>query len=135
MSLLSRRALFWTPRVLSIVFILFLSMFSLDVFGENLGFWRTIQALAIHLIPSFVLIAALVLAWRWEWIGAALYGAAAVLYIIWVASVPAIVRPVVRVQWVLVIAGPAVVIAVLFLANWVKHSELRAPQDPQRLAS
>ena len=74
MTQISRRALFWTPRGLSIVFIAFLSLFSMDVFSEHLGFWQTALALAMHLIPSFVLIAALILAWRWEWIGAALYG-------------------------------------------------------------
>jgi hypothetical protein len=32
----------------------------------------------------------------------------------------------VRVSWALLIAGPAFVIAALFLANWMKHDELRA---------
>ena len=66
MTQFSRRTLFWTPRALSILFIAFLSMFALDVFGEGLSFWQTLLALTMHLIPSFILIAALVLAWRWE---------------------------------------------------------------------
>ena len=86
MTQLSKRVLFWTPRALSIVFIAFLSLFALDVFDEHLGLWRTLLALTMHLIPSFVLIAALVLAWRWEWIGAALYAAAGLLYVAWVVS-------------------------------------------------
>ena len=126
MTDVSRRALFWTPRVLSIAFIAFLSLFALDVFGEHLSFWRTLQALAMHLIPSFVLIAALILAWRWEWIGAALYAAAGALYVTWVASMSRPVPAAVRVVWVLCIAGPAFVIAALFLVNWLKHGELRA---------
>ncbi|HUB35014.1 MAG TPA: hypothetical protein VMA31_18390 [Bryobacteraceae bacterium] len=120
------RPLFWAPRAISIAFILFLSLFALDVFSEGFGFWRTLLALTIHLIPSFVLTAVLVLAWRWEWVGAALYGAAGLLYVIQVASLrqPA---PLVRLTWVLAIAGPAFLIAALFLANWIKHDELRAP--------
>jgi hypothetical protein len=98
MSIFSKQLLFWTPRVLSIAFIAFLSLFALDVFAENLGFWQTALALFMHLIPSMVLIAALVFAWRWEWIGAALFG---------------------------VIAFPAFLIAGLFLTNWFKHDELR----------
>ena len=125
MTQLSRRTLFWTPRVLSILFIAFLSMFSLDVFGEGLSFWRTLQALTIHLIPSFVLIAALVLAWRWEWIGAALYGAAGAFYVVGILRRP--FPPVaVRMSWILIIAGPAFAIAVLFLVNWLKRAEIRA---------
>ena len=62
MSHLSKRCLFWAPRALSIVFVAFLSLFAMDVFSEHLGLWRTALALTMHLIPSFVLIAALILA-------------------------------------------------------------------------
>lgn len=126
MTQLSKRALFWTPRALSIVFIAFLSLFALDVFGEHLGLWRTVLALTMHLIPSFVLVAALVLAWRWEWIGAALYAGAGLLYVGWVVSLSRPVPPAVRLIWVLTIAGPAFVIAGLFLANWLKRGDIRA---------
>ncbi len=128
MSHFTKRALFWTPRALSIAFIAFLSLFALDVFEGNLGFWRTALALIMHLIPVFVLIAALILAWRWEWIGAALYGAAGLLYIWWVVSTPRPLPPSVKLIWILTIAGPAFVIAGLFLANWLKRGELHAPQ-------
>jgi hypothetical protein len=58
MSHLSKRILLWAPRALSILFIAFLSLFALDVFGEQVGFWRTVLALTMHLIPSVVLILA-----------------------------------------------------------------------------
>ena len=122
---LSRRMLFWTPRILSLVFIVFLSLFALDVFDGNLGFWQTAQALIMHLLPVFVLIVALILAWRWEWIGAAIYAAAGLLYIAWVVSMSRPVQPAMKVIWILTIAGPAFIIAALFLANWLKHNELR----------
>ncbi len=126
MTQLSRRALFWTPRALSIVFIAFLSLFALDVFDEHLGLWRTVLALTMHLIPSLVLIAALVLAWRWEWIGAAIYAGAGLLYVWWVVSMSRPVPPAMRLIWILTIAGPAFVIAGLFLANWLKRGDIRA---------
>ena len=105
MTTLRRRTLFWTPRILAMLYIVFLSMFALDVFSEEHGFWRILVALSIHLIPAFVLIAGLILAWRWEWIGAALYAAAGVVYVAQVLE-------------------PIFVIAALFLANWLKHDEL-----------
>ena len=125
MTQLSRRTLFWTPRALSILFIAFLSMFALDVFGEGLSFWQTLLALTMHLIPSFILIAALVLAWRWEWIGAALYGAAGTLYVVWVVRHPHLPAAI-KLNWILFIAGPAFAIAALFLVNWLKRAEIRA---------
>jgi hypothetical protein len=123
MSEFSRRAFFWAPRAMSIVFIAFLSLFALDVFGEGYGFWKTLLALTMHLIPTFVLIAVLVLAWRWEWIGATLYAAAGVLYVLWV--LPHHIPPAMKLLWVLTIAGPAFLIGALFLANWMKRGEIR----------
>jgi hypothetical protein len=126
MSNFSRRALFWTPRALSIAFIAFLSLFALDVFDGQHSFWQMVLAFVIHQIPVFVLIAALILAWRWEWIGAVLYASAGLLYVLWVVSMSRPVPPAVRLIWILTIAGPAFVIAGLFLANWLKRGELRA---------
>jgi hypothetical protein len=120
----SDRALFWAPRAISIAFIAFLSLFALDVFSEGYGFWRTLLALGIHLIPSFVLLAILLLALRWEWIGAAAYAAAGAIYV--AAVLPGPIPPETKLIWILTVAGPAFLISVLFLANWRKRRELRA---------
>ena len=125
MSATAERVLLWTPRVLSIFFIAFLSMFALDVFDERLGFWPTVFALMVHLLPSILLIAALIVAWHREGIGSMLYAAAGLLYVIWALSVPRFVPLSVRFNWMLTIAGPAFVIAVLFLLSWRNHRELR----------
>jgi len=45
MATTADRTVYWLPRLLSIAFILFLSLFSLDVFGEGYGFWNTLLAL------------------------------------------------------------------------------------------
>ena len=42
--------IFWTPRILAILFILFLALFSLDVFDGNYGFWGTILGLFISVV-------------------------------------------------------------------------------------
>ncbi len=133
MSKHSKPLLFWTPRVLSILFIAFLSLFALDVFDGRHGFLQTMLALTMHLIPSFILIAVLILAWRWEWIGAALYGAAGLLYIWWVVTMSRPVSPAVRVNWILTIAGPALVIAGLWLVNWLKRGELQSIRNHEEV--
>ena len=63
----------WTPRVLSILFACFISLFALDVFVEGRPWTEILVALLIHLIPTYLLILVLVLAWRRPWIGAAAY--------------------------------------------------------------
>ncbi|MFC1686266.1 hypothetical protein ACFLZZ_04585 [Nanoarchaeota archaeon] len=62
------KVLFWTPRVLMILFIGFLSLFALDVFGEY-AFPEVLVALFMHLLPTFALIALLALAWKKEYLG------------------------------------------------------------------
>jgi len=128
MSNFSKGVLFWMPRALSIVFIAFLSIFALDVLDGHHSFWQTVLAFIIHEIPVFVLIAVLILAWRWEWIGAALYALAGLLYAAWVVSMSRPVPPAMRLIWILMIAGPAFIIAGLFLANWLRRAELRTAE-------
>lgn len=59
----------WTPRVLCIIAILFISMFAFDAFSPEMTFWQNLGSLLMHLLPSFVLIALLVVAWKWELAG------------------------------------------------------------------
>ena len=64
------RLLRWTPRVLSILFIAFIALFALDVFDAGYSFWETIVGLFMHLLPNLALLAVVILAWRWPWVGA-----------------------------------------------------------------
>lgn len=52
------------------MFIGFVSLFTLEVFSQGYGFWRTLFTFRIYLSPSLVMVAALLLAWRWGVIGA-----------------------------------------------------------------
>ena len=71
MALEWKPILHWTPRILALLFAVFLSLFALDVFGEGYGFWKTILALVMHLIPTGIVLAVLAVSWRWQWLGAA----------------------------------------------------------------
>jgi len=63
----------WLPRIICILAILFVSMFALDAFSPGLSIWQQIGAFLIHLIPSYVLLALLIVAWRWEYIGGIIF--------------------------------------------------------------
>ncbi len=65
----SIKVLHWTPRILCILAILFISLFALDSFSSERTFWQNTGAFLMHLIPSFVLLAILIVAWKWENIG------------------------------------------------------------------
>ena len=81
MSESNRGVLFFAPRVLTIVFALFMSVFAPDVPGETKGVLQTLTALALHMMPALVVVGLLVLAWRWEWIGVIAFAGLAVSYI------------------------------------------------------
>lgn len=113
-----KRILFWTPRSLCILFAIFLGLFALDVFSEGYGFWATILALLIHLVPVYIVVIVLIIAWRWEWIGAILFIALALFYLVSSWG---------RFHWgaYLGISGPLFIIGVLFLFNWLYKAQLR----------
>ncbi|MGE5550357.1 MAG: hypothetical protein ACM3ZC_07480 [Bacteroidota bacterium] len=117
MHRVTKRALFWSPRVLCLLFAAFLSLFAFDVF-EGVGIGEAILALLIHLVPVYIVVIVLVAAWRREWIGAILYNALAVFYLVWAWG---------RFDWraYLVISGPLALIGVLFLFNWIYRVQLR----------
>lgn len=64
--------LFWIPRILMIIFILFLGIFALDVFipGESFSYYSL--ALFMHLIPNLVLLILLIFSWKYERVGGTL---------------------------------------------------------------
>jgi hypothetical protein len=65
----SIKLIHWLPRIICILAILFVSMFALDSFAPGLTTWQQIEAFLMHLIPSFVLVAFLIVAWKWEFVG------------------------------------------------------------------
>ena len=68
-----QRVLFWAPRIIAIMAILFVSLFALDAFQPELTFQEQILGFLIHMIPSFILIVVLILAWKWEVFGGILF--------------------------------------------------------------
>lgn len=66
---MSTKKLLWIPRVLTILFILFLSLFSLDVFSMDGTFLQKIGGFLIHNIPSFLLIIVLIASWKRPLVG------------------------------------------------------------------
>ena len=63
----------WIPRIFCILAIMFISMFALDSFESGLTIWQQLGAFAMHLIPSIILLAFLIIAWKWELAGGIFY--------------------------------------------------------------
>jgi len=108
----------WLPRILSIAFVLFLSLFALDVFGEYSG-WQAFLGFLIHLLPSFVLLAVILIAWKYNLVGAIAFFGSAVFYVFMVGFD----RPW---SWYVGISGPAAVVGILFLLSYLQKRKNKA---------
>jgi hypothetical protein len=113
MKTVLERLLYWSPRVLSILLALFLSIFALDVFIAGRPWIEILAAFLVHLWPSALILVIALLAWRWEWIGAAGFFLMALLYFL---------NTVGKFDWTVhaAITGPLALIGLLFLLGWLR---------------
>lgn len=65
----SLRIIHWLPRIICILAILFTGFFAVDAFAPGLTIWQQLGGFIMNLIPSFILIALLIIAWKWEYFG------------------------------------------------------------------
>ncbi len=72
------------PRIFAIIYIAFLSILALDIFDIGFFSWQEkLIAFIMHLIPSFLTIACLIIAWKRLAAGGILFLALAVGFTIW----------------------------------------------------
>ena len=116
----SKKALYWAPRILSILFICFLTLFSLDIVQPGVSAGEIALGLLFHNIPSLILLILLVIAWKKEIVGAISYLCLGLLYLgLLVSGIINSGTPWYLVlSWGMLIAGPAFVISILFFINW-----------------
>jgi hypothetical protein len=109
------KTLHWAPRIIAIIYIVFLSLFAMDVFGEGYSFLETIVALFMHLIPTLLLTAITVLAWKKEKIGGIAFIALGIIFTIFFSTHREIMA-------FLLISLPVLTIGILFLLNHFKKN-------------
>ncbi len=105
-----RRILGWAARGVGVAIALLLAILSLDSIQETEGFWLSTLSLLLHLIPTYLVLIALAVAWYRPRVGAMMFIALGVAYVIavwphfsWAAT--------------LTISGPLVLAGLLFLAS------------------
>jgi hypothetical protein len=106
---MKEKLLYWSPRILAILAILFMMVFSIDCF--DMGGKEAFICLVMHNIPAFIIIAVLVIAWKWELIGGILFIAAFLAAGIFFKSFRQ--NPV-----SLIVISPFLVVGVLFLLDY-----------------
>ena len=115
MASIYAKVLLWSPRALALMMTAFLSLFAFDAFSEGRPLGQALVAFVIHLTPAFVLLSVVIVAWRWEWIGALAFIGLAAVYANMARH---------RFDWILLISGPLVIIGLMYLWTWWKRDEL-----------
>ena len=106
------KAMLWAPRLLAAAFAVFLSVFSLDAFGPGTTLSQALPDFLIHLIPAAIVLAVIALAWHREWIGAVVFAALAVAYLVTARE---------HLSWIAAISGPLLITAALYGWSWMRR--------------
>ncbi len=99
--------IYWLPRILGIILILFVMMFSLDIFDMGLTAGEIIIGLLMHNIPAYILTAILIISWKNEMFGGIIFMISG-LICLFVLS------------WSLILCLPIFLISILFFVSWYK---------------
>ena len=122
--------IYWAPRILSLLFVAFLMLFSLDVFDEGLDFWGTLLGLFMHNLPALILLALALVAWKHELVGGITFLATGLLLIVVFQNyLSALQKQQGGIPWYiafsrsLMVIGPALLIGALYLVGWYKRKK------------
>lgn len=103
-----RRSTMWIARTLAIGVSLFLAIFALDAWDPDRRLAARLADVSIHLVPSALVIAIVIAAWRRPWIGGVAFVSLAIAYAVAVDF---------RADWILAISGPLLTVGLLYLWN------------------
>lgn len=126
MKITPSQVILWAPRVVGIGLAVLLGLFAADVLISNHGILGTLVALVMHLIPSLLVLALVLIGWRHQGIAAMAFVALAVFYAATMAE---------RFAWIVLVAGPLVIVSALFFLSWwaKTHPQMEARSTGSRV--
>lgn len=123
---MSTKVFHWIPRVICILAILFISLFALDAFSSANTFWQKSFDFLKHLIPSFVMLVILIIAWKWEKTGGIILTIAGLVLFILTFNLNYIQRQFTLVQSIInvsLICLPFILAGILFIISYIRKKK------------
>ena len=101
----------WVARLMGFGFAIFLALFALDVFSEDIPFLETMLALLMHLLPSLLVICIILVSWQRELIGAIFFLLLDVVYLLAASQ---------NISWegIVVLASLLLLLSILYYLAW-----------------
>ncbi len=106
----------WVPRVLAIVYILFIALLSFDVFSVDASLLEKSGGFLMENIPTLLLVVALILAWKKSTVGGTMFIVLSVIF-------TCFFRTYQRWDAFILISFPLLLIGGLFLLNKNEHNQ------------
>ena len=101
----------WSARIIALLFIAFISLFAFDSFSGEESFVAEIGHFLMHLVPTFVLVVCLVIAWKNPPLGGFLFIGVAILFTIYFGTFK-------QLETFFMISVPPIIAGILFLLSW-----------------
>lgn len=112
-----KKLLYFSPRVLSLMMVVFLMLFSLDVFKITTTTQDLVVGLVIHNLPALLLLITSIIAWKYELFGTVVFYIGAIIYGFMVFTNQ--LNFLMQLNWFLSLATPLVFIGTLYLLNYL----------------
>lgn len=117
-----KKIVYWTPRVLAILFTLFIMMFSLDVFDGSSPLADQLIGFFMHNLPAYGIILVIVFSWKKDIIGMIGFALIAIGLFMMVMGSNQLSGSAVN-PAVFIISGPALLISLLYGFSWILHKK------------
>ena len=120
--------IFWPPRILAILFVIFLGIMSLNGLSARMSWQQFLNGLFVNNIPTLIVMAVLLVSWEIEIIGGLAFLLIGAGYYFYADSLPGIQFWLPEIPWNLSIIIPTLVIGFLFIINWIGKRKLKADE-------
>ncbi|PKK97518.1 MAG: hypothetical protein CVV56_08760 [Tenericutes bacterium HGW-Tenericutes-1] len=114
MKKLTYKIIYWSSRILSFALLIFMFLFSLDVFEIEATLWNQLLGLLMHNIPLLILLLSIIIGWKLEIIPAVTFMIASITLVV----MSLLNDNITSILFIFPLIIPGIVVSILFFCSW-----------------